>query len=158
MTCLFLLLFDPGQDRCRVKTVMDTWIAKGHEAISPFDGARWPGLAAQGRDAILSACQAGLAEAQVAIVLIDTRTSENEWVRFAVKAAHDQRRALLGIHIHKLPGCDGLSGQIGNSRFGELEPGVFFWQRYPLHRWIVEDGAHNLEAWVEEAVQVVEPS
>lgn len=131
------------QDQERVKTVLDAWRSSGHRALSP-DGPESIGRL--------------VSEADVAIVLIDQLTSDDELVRRWVRAAHEARRPMLAIHVHNLPGADGLKSQIGNNRFGPLEKDRFFWQIYPTYRWVIDNGGEHLEDWVEKAIQESEPN
>lgn len=91
-------------------------------------------------------------------MLITEGTSEQEYVRYAVRQSHQARKGLLAIYMHNLPDAQGNKVIIGNTQFGEIERDahnnpVFFAHLYSkfMHRWVIENGPDNLRRWVEEA-------
>lgn len=99
-------------------------------------------------------------EAEVTVVLISQGTSDQGYVQHAVRASHQLGKGLLAIYFHNIPDPQGKKAPIGNTQFGEIgiENGdrLFFWQRYPTYRWMIEDGPRNLRSWIDQAAKAAQ--
>jgi hypothetical protein len=145
--------FSAEQNLHRVRTVVEYWQSKGHEAIGAFSEETTQETFRDEDKRIKNFIDDCIAHSIVTVALMDSATSDDKWVRYSVQESHKRGHGLVAIHIHKIPDEKGERSKIGNDRFGELDKDVFFWQLYPTYRWIIDSGNDNVCKWVEEAYQ-----
>ena len=146
-------IFDLTQDLFRVKKVLRECAAKGIEAVGVFSDVALQRLKMPKEDALGDFLDRPFTHEAVSVVLVENKTSENPWVRRAVRRSHEAGHGLVTIFIHNILNEKGERGMMGNDRFGELEKGLFYWQAYPTYRWVIDEGLYHIEHWIEKARQ-----
>jgi len=147
-------IFHYEKELWRAQIVKQTWLSQGGEALDFWDKATWH--QARSNERHLELIDTAIDNAHVTAVLIAQGTSDQGYVQYAVRKSHQKCKGLLAIYFHNIPDEQGSKAPIGNARFGDIDQGTgsgraFFWQLYPTHRWIIEDGPRNLKQWIAEA-------
>jgi hypothetical protein len=147
-------VFDYEQDLCRAQLVRKAWENQGGKALGCWDAASWTKTKGDGQH--FRWIDEMVAAASVTVVLVSEVTSQQEYVRYAVRRSHHAQKGLLAVRIHKIPDDIGRTTAIGNARFGAIgrdanNEHLFFWQLYPTYRWVIDDGPRNLKRWIDAA-------
>lgn len=146
--------FHYEQDLWRARVIQQAWLRQGGEALGFWDEPTWQ--RARSSERHLELIDEAVTDAAVTVVLVTQGTSDQGYVQYAVRKSHQEGKGLLAVYFHNIQDPEGRKSPIGNTQFGELEVDanntrVFFWQRYPTYRWIIDDGPRNLKHWIEEA-------
>lgn len=149
--------FHYEQDLWRARVVQQAWIRQGGEALGFWDEATW--RQSRSGEQHLEMIDRAIQEADVTAVLITQGTSDQGYVQYAVRKSHQEGKGLMAIYFHNIQDPAGQKTPIGNTQFGEIgrdaaDNRIFFWQRYPTYRWVIDDGPWNLKAWITEAATV----
>lgn len=147
------------EDSWRVAKVKGIGAIEGQPIISAND---WEQLERTGRKAVENWIAENMVGRSCVIVLIGTHTAQRPWVKHEIKYAFDNKKGLLGIHIHKLLDHNHLPSTKGPNPFDG-----FTVKDKPLSNWAkVYDptGADskaayasieaNIESWVETAIRL----
>lgn len=97
-----------------------------------------------------------------AIVLVGSETASRKWVKYEIEKAWSDRRAVLGIHIHRLLDHSSNSSTVGANPFAGITVGsTKLGDVVPLKNPIGADSkavyatiSSNIEAWIEEAIKL----
>lgn len=157
MTPRVFFTFHYEQDFWRATQVRDVWVRQGGEALGIWEPPIWHEVVS-GKVSPVTLIDQALAQADVTAALISGSVSSQDYVQYAIKESHKRGKGLLAIYVYKIQDQQGGHGIIGNTRFGEIDrdannQSVFFWQRYPTYRWVIDEGPKNLKDWIEEAAR-----
>jgi hypothetical protein len=146
--------FHYEQELWRARIIRQAWIDQGGQALGFWDEAAWQ--RARSSERHLALIDQAVHDAEVTAVLITRGTSDQGYIQYAVCKSHQTGKGLLAIYMHNIPDAQGTKALIGDTHFGEIERDangnrVFFWQRYPTYRWVIEDGPQNLRPWIDHA-------
>ena len=147
------------RDIWRVGQVRNSWLLKpDRESAGYWDAAKWEEVKRKGEDAIKSWIDNALVNTSVTVVLIGAETSQRKWVRYEVEKSIKRGNGLLGIYIHNIKDQNSRTDSKGDTTFGEISKNVFgksvyFWEKYPIYDWVIDNGRDNLGKWVDEAAR-----
>ena len=100
-----------------------------------------------------------------AIVLIGSQTANRKWINYEIAKAWDDKKGLLGIHIHRLLNREGKRSTKGDNPFNyiKLRNGLTiadypqnvktYDPKYSDSKDVYACIANNLEQWVENALK-----
>lgn len=86
-------------DVMRVQQVRNIGSIEGNAPVSPND---WEDLKRAGSTAIKNWIDNTMKYRRCVVVLIGEHTAERPWVRYEIVKAWNERRGVLGVHIHNL--------------------------------------------------------
>lgn len=150
--------FHYKEDNWRVSQVRNIGVVDGSRVVSDND---WETVKGGGDLAIQRWIDGQLYGKSVVIVLIGSKTASRKWIKYEIQKAWNDRKGLLGIHIHNLKDKDGNQSVKGKNPFETFtvngvcmseivqtyNPGRMFTSPYDC---IKED----LAAWVETAIRI----
>lgn len=101
-------------DNWRASQVRNMGVIDGDKPASDND---WETIKRGGDAAIQRWIDNQLDGKSVAIVLVGADTAGRKWINYEIKKAWDDKKGLLGIHIHNLKDNDGNQELKGNNPF-----------------------------------------
>ena len=135
------------------------------EHDEPVSDNSWEQVKRGGDDAIRKWINDQMATRSCAIVLIGSQTANRKWINYEIAKAWDDKKGLLGIHIHNLLNREGQQAIKGANPFSfiNLKNGLTI-ANYPQTATIYDPPhtdsksvyayiGNNLEKWVEYALQ-----
>lgn len=148
-------------DNWRVATVKNIGSVEGQSIIS---GNEFEQVKAKGDEAVKKWINSNMAGRSTLIVLIGAHTAGRKWVDYEIEHAWSQRKALLGINIHKLLDKNGNSTYKGGNPFANWTVGA---QKTPMSTYakvydpvgvdsksVYTSISSNIENWIEEAIKL----
>lgn len=148
--------FDYENDFFRANVVRNAWVSRYGQAEGFWEDDVCQKLKQNDESYIDPIISQTIEKSAATIVLIGTKTSELNYVRYAICQSRLRGKGVVGIYIHNIKDESGKKAAIGSSRFGEIDKdenneSLFFWQLYPLYRWVIDDGESHLMTWVKKA-------
>lgn len=147
--------FHFDNDVMRVQQIRNMGVIEGNAAVT---ANTWEEVKKKGDAAIKIWIEDNMSGKSCVVVLIGTNTSERPWVKYEIKKAWEDGKALLGVYIHNLS-CPnkGKSVQGANPfdlytfKTGEqvVKPLVF----NPKSSDAYNDIDENLADWIESAIK-----
>ncbi len=113
--------FHFGADCTRTQLVRNMGAIEGSSVATPN---RWEEIKRSGDAAIKSWIDANMKGKSAVVVLIGSETADRRWVKYEIKKAWNDGRALLGIHIHGLKDLNGRTATKGRNPFGNFTIGA----------------------------------
>jgi hypothetical protein len=128
----------------------------------PASDNDWETIKQGGDAAIQKWIDSQLDGKSVAIVLVGADTAGRKWINYEIKKAWDDKKGLLGIHIHNLKDNDGNQAVKGNNPFSgftvagrDLSSIVKTYDPpYTTSTDVYNHIKDNLAAWIETAVEL----
>ncbi|ASC72001.1 uncharacterized protein XM38_029550 [Halomicronema hongdechloris C2206] len=148
--------FHFDNDVMRVQQIRNIGILEGNSPASPND---WERLKRTGETAVERWIEDNMKYKRCVIVLIGSDTANRPWVKYEIKKAWNDQRALLGIYIHNLKCPRNGFSKKGKNPFDELqlESGtklsslVTCYDPSPLNAY--DEIAKNVENWIRWAIK-----
>lgn len=153
--------FHYAEDNWRVATVKNIGSVEGQPIVS---GNEFEQIKAKGDDAVKNWINGNMAGRSTLIILIGANTAGRKWVDYEIEYAWSQKKAILGINIHKLLDRNGNSTSKGANPFANWTVGT---QKTPMSNYAkVYDPAgadsksvyasisNGIEGWIEEAIRL----
>ena len=146
--------FHFDNDVMRVQLVRNMGVVAGNTPVSPNT---WEEVKKKGDAAVEKWIDDNMSGKSCVIVLIGTETHKRPWVRHEIKKAWQERKGLLGIHIHNLNCPNNGKCAKGLNPFDQftfkagdkiVTPKVYA----PKASDAYNDIAANLSDWVETAI------
>ena len=104
-------------DSHRAALVRNMGIAVGNKPVSDND---WEEIKRGGDAAIKRWIDAQFKGKSCVIVLIGEHTSERKWVKYEIQKAINEKKTLIGIHIHNLKDMQGRQSRKGKNPFDDI--------------------------------------
>jgi len=151
--------FHYNPDNWRAGQVRNMGVIDGDKPASDND---WETIKQGGDAAIQKWIDSQLDGKSVAIVLVGADTAGRKWINYEIKKAWDDKKGLLGIHIHNLKDNDGNQAVKGNNPFSgftvagrDLSSIVKTYDPpYTTSTDVYNHIKDNLAAWIETAVEL----
>lgn len=153
--------FHYAEDNWRVAKVKNIGAVEGQPIVS---GNEFEAIKAKGDNAVKSWINENMVGRSTVIVLIGAHTAGRKWVDYEIEYAWSQKKALLGIHIHKLLDSDGNPTAKGKDPFANWTIGQ---QKTPMSNFakvydpvgadsksVYASISDNIENWIEEAIRL----
>jgi hypothetical protein len=146
-------------DCSRAALVRNMGVVEGNIPATDND---WESVKRGGDAAIERWINDQLSDKSAAVVLIGANTAGRKWIKYEVKTAWEQRKGLLGIHIHGLKDLAGNQSVKGANPFSDFFLGSTkldsivktysppFLDSKLVYGYIKD----NLAAWIEEAIRI----
>ena len=146
-------------DAWRASQIRNMGVAERNKPVSDND---WETIKKGDDAAIKKWINEQLTGKSCTIVLIGSQTASRKWIKYEIKKSWDDKKSLLGIHIHNLKDQDGKQTSKGaNPLAGVIINGTplsSIVKTYnPPYRTSVYVYAHikdHLSQWVEEAIRI----
>lgn len=92
-------------------------------------------------------------------MLIGAKTAERKWVRYEIKRAWELKKAVLGIHIHKIQDYSSNQTTKGENPFSKFNLGgkpmssivKCYDPQFSTSRFVYNHIKDNIESWIETA-------
>lgn len=148
--------FHFDNDVMRVQQVRNMGVIEGN---TPVTANAWEEVKRKGTKAIEGWIDDNMKGKSCVIVLIGTETNKRPWVDYEIKKAWEDRKGLLGIHVHNLScpnngtcaqGTDPLSKYSFKVGDKVVKPKTY----NPKSTDAYNDIAKNIEAWIEDAIAI----
>lgn len=91
------------------------------EHDEPVSDNAWEEVKRGGDAAIRKWIDSQMSTRSCVIVLIGSQTTNRKWINYEISKAWDDKKGLLGIHIHRLLNQDGKSSAKGNNPFSYIK-------------------------------------
>ena len=108
--------FHYQQDSWRVSQIRNIGIVEGNKAASDND---WETLATGGETAIKRWINGQMYGRSCVVVLIGAHTANRRWVQYEIEKGWNDRKGVLGIHIHNLRDRLGNTSARGSNPFSK---------------------------------------
>lgn len=110
--------FHFDNDHSRTHQVRNMKSLEGNSSVTPN---KWEEIKRSGDAAIKKWIDDNMNGKSCLVVLIGSQTSTRRWVRYEIKKAWEDKRGVLGIHIHGLKDLTGNTSSKGNSPFPDVK-------------------------------------
>jgi len=155
--CFYSFYYNP--DSWRVSKVRKIGALEGNQTVSDND---WEKITDGGDPAIKKWIADQMYGRSCTIVLIGSATAGRKWINYEINKTWDDKKGLLGIHIHNITDADGnncvkgrnpfddvkLDGKMGSSIVKVYDP------PYTNSGDVYNHIADNIEDWVDEAIEI----
>jgi len=151
--------FHFDRDHWRANQVRNSWLTQDdQESAGYIDAADWEDLKRQGDAAIKRWIRSQMDSTSVVVVLIGTKTSERDWVKFEIKEALKEDKGIVGVRVHNLEDQNGNTDPQGDDPLDNvyIVDGKFLRpsKAYNTYSWVLQNGYDNFGDWVEEAAEI----
>jgi hypothetical protein len=148
-------------DNWRTSQVRNAGFVEGSRELSPND---WETVTRGGDAAIQRWIDDQMNGRSCAVVLIGSNTAGRKWIDYEIIKAWNDRKGVVGVHIHNLKDSNGNQSYKGANPFTGITLGTSgtplsnvakvydppSWQSTDVYNYI----AANLGTWVDEAIQI----
>jgi len=146
-------------DNWRANIVRNMGKIEGNAIVSTN---KWEEVTNGGNKAIEKWIDENMYGKSCVIVLVGEKTAGRKWIDYEIKKAWNEKRGLVGIHIHNLKDKNGNQANKGRNPFEVFKVGGKSLSSIvkcynPPYRESTSVYSHiedNLEDWVEEAIQI----
>ncbi len=105
-------------DHSRTQQVRNMNSLDGNSPVTPN---RWEEIKKTGDEAIKKWINDNMSGKSCLVVLVGSETATRPWVKYEIRKAWEEKKGVLGIHIHGLKDLNGSTSQKGNSPFTNLK-------------------------------------
>jgi hypothetical protein len=134
-------------------------VIEGQRLLTPND---WEQVKRGGDDAIKRWIDEQMSGRSASVVLIGRETAGRKWVNYEIQKTWNDRKGLVGVYIHGLKGNDQRQDLKGTNPFStfnvdgtSLSSIVRAYDPpYTDSTYVYAYIKENLEAWIEEAIQI----
>lgn len=146
-------------DNWRAAQVRNMGAVEGNVPASDND---WESVTRGGDAAIRKWIDSQMSGRSCAVVLIGSNTSGRKWINYEIEKAWNDRKGLLGIHIHNLKDVGGNQSAKGANPFyrfsvngSRLSNIVHTYDPpYKLSTYVYAHIEDNIADWIEEAIRI----
>jgi hypothetical protein len=148
-------------DNWRASQVRNAGVLEGNQPCSDND---WESITKAGEKEIQKWIDGQLSGRSCAVVLIGANTAGRKWINYEIEKAWNDKKGLLGIHIHNLLDANQKQTTKGSNPFAtftlnegktKLSSVVKTYDPpYTTSKNVYDHIKSNLESWVEEAIEI----
>lgn len=149
--------FHYGKDVMRVQQIRNIGALEDNKPVSAND---WEEVKRKGDTGIKNWINENMANRSCVVVLVGEETYKRPWVKYEIRKAFDDGRALLGVHVHNLNDPNTGYGSKGQNPFDQFDFKDKFGNpikilcKNPKTTDAYNDIRENLEKWIEEAIKL----
>lgn len=148
-------------DNWRASQVRNMGVIEGNAPASDND---WESITRGGDAAIEKWIEGQMTGKSCSIVLIGTNTAGRKWINYEIKKAWNDKKGLMGVHIHNLKNAEGNQSSRGANPFDGFSVGqeklsnivkVYdppYFSSAEVYKYIKD----NLAGWIETAIKIRE--
>lgn len=150
--------FHYENDISRVMTVRKRWVTYGGQLASGIiDHAEFERIKKQGSIAVKRWIDNQLIGTSATIVLIGAETLDRPFVQYEIMESLKRGNAIVGVYINRLKDLSGNTS-VACNRYTIVgrDSGNYVWfsdVADGIYDYVLDDGYHNLDSWVEKAVR-----
>lgn len=148
-------------DNWRASQVRNAGVLEGNQPCSDND---WESITKAGEKEIQKWIDGQLSGRSCAVVLIGANTAGRKWINYEIEKAWNDKKGLLGVHIHNLLDANQKQTTKGSNPFAtftlnegktKLSSVVKTYDPpYTTSKNVYDHIKSNLESWVEEAIEI----
>src|SRR5581483_4358562 len=153
--------FHYDRDHWRVQQVKNMGVVEGQPLLS---SNAWEEIKRGGNDAIQKWIDEQMSGKSCVVVLIGNQTAGRKWVNYEIIEGWNDKKGVVGVHIHNLEDQNGKQDTKGGNPFDsitvcqgkkDLSSVVKAYNPpYTSSKYVYDYIKQNLESWVEEAVTI----
>lgn len=143
------LSFHYEEDNWRVNQIKNMGVIEGQKILSSNE---WESIKRENDNAIKQWIDKNMKHRSCVIVLIGKKTANRKWVKYEIKKAWDDGKALLGIYIHNLKDENGNTTEKGKNPFDIILDSKNILVKDPDPNDAYNDIKNNLKEWVEKSI------
>jgi hypothetical protein len=153
--------FNYAADFARASAVRTLGIVEGNPSAPEKD---WAVLTKAGEVAVQRWIDSQLAGRECTIVLIGANTAGRRWIKYEIEKSWNDKKGVLGIHIHNLADAAGAKSAKGKNPFDGLtikSTGAYLAKIVKTYDPLPTDAraaanyiSLNLAKWVDEAIRI----
>lgn len=151
--------FHYAADAWRASQVRNMGVVEGNQPIKDND---WETLTKGGDSAIQKWIDDQLYGRSVAVVLIGKETAGRKWINYEIKKAWQDKKGVLGVHIHNLKNAGTEQSDKGANPFddftidGKKLSSIIktYDAPYSSSTYVYDHIKENLAAWIQEAIEI----
>lgn len=155
--------FRHANDYWRVQTIRQIGAIEGQKLLSPND---WEAVKKKGDKAIQDWIDDQLSGRSCVVVLIGSASVGRRWIKYEMKEGWDDRKGVVGIHIHGLKDASGNQAYKGKNPLADVnvrtKSGVktlsdvakTYDPPYSTSNYVYDHIKNNIDAWIEEAIGI----
>lgn len=155
--CFYSFHYKP--DNWRVSTIRNIGAIEGSQTVSDND---WETVTKGGDSAIEKWIAAQMLGKNSTIVLIGTNTAGRKWINYEITKAWNDKKGVVGIHIHNILDRDGNKCTKGANPFMNLQLAgtplssiaKCYDPPYTDSKAAYKYISDNVESWVDEAIRI----
>jgi hypothetical protein len=148
-------------DNWRASQVRNAGVVEGNKAVSDND---WESITSGGDSAIEKWIAGQMSGKSAAIVLVGNATAGRKWINHEIIKAWNDKKGVVGVHIHNLLNSSGDKSTKGSNPFAGVTMGSggakmstivkCYDPPYATSTNVYDHIKQNLEDWVEEAITI----
>jgi hypothetical protein len=146
-------------DSHRVSQVRNMGVIEGQTVLS---GNEWEKVKKQGDKAVEDWIAEHMKGRSCVVVLIGAQTAGRKWVKHEIIKAWNDKRGVVGVHIHGLKNLAGAQATKGSNPFTSITVGgktlstivKTYDTPYSASTNVYKHIQDNLDSWVEEAIEI----
>ena len=148
-------------DNWRASQVRNIGVIEGNAPVSDND---WETITKKGEEAIEKWINEQLDGKSCTIILIGSNTAGRKWIDYEILKTWNDKKGLVGIHIHNLKDSDGKQCSKGSNPFEDFTVGQekkklsdivkVYDPPYTTSTYVYEHIEENIEKWIEKAIKI----
>lgn len=146
-------------DNWRASQVRNIGVVEGNQPASDND---WETVKKGGDAAIQKWIDNQLSGRSCTIVLIGSETAQRKWIDYEINTSWNNKKGVVGIHVHNLKNSAGVQSTKGTNPFAHLKTGQTslssiiktYDPPYTDSKQAYEHISKNLSSWIEEAIKI----
>lgn len=147
--------FHFGNDVMRVQQIRNIGAIEGNSAVNAND---WEQIKRRGKASIQNWIDENMKYKRCVVVLVGSDTASRPWVKYEIKRAWNQGKAIIGIHIHNIKCPRNGTGRKGTNPFDQftfdngrkLSSVVPCYDPVPYDAY--NDISRNISGWINSAI------
>lgn len=155
--CFYSFHYDP--DNWRASQVRNMGVIEGNQPVSDND---WESVKKGGDQAIRNWIDGQLSGRSCTVLLIGANTAGRKWIKYEIEKTWNDKKGIVGVHIHNLKNKDGYQASRGLNPFADFNVNgtplssivKSYDPPYSSSTDVYNYISKNLAAWADEAVAI----
>lgn len=155
--CFYSFHYDP--DNWRASQVRNMGVIEGNQPVSDNG---WEAVKKGGDQAIINWIDGQLSGRSCTVLLIGANTAGRKWIKYEIEKTWNDKKGIVGVHIHNLKNKDGYQVSRGLNPFADFSvngrplSGIVksYDPPYSASTDVYNYISNNLAAWADEAVEI----
>lgn len=151
--------FHYAPDNWRANQVRNMGKIEGNSIVT---SNKWEEVTNGGNSAIEKWINDNMSGKSCVVVFVGEKTAGRKWIKYEIKKAWEDGKALVGIHVHNLKDSDGNQAEKGRNPFedfnvdGKALSSIVKCYNPPFStsKYVYGHIEENIEDWIEEAIEI----